>query len=178
MNAKIVITKELLEEAREYVPLAEKEAWVAENAPRCFDRLAITADDEPVPPMYMINTARKSRYLMAALIGLYFGKADWSDSDIDDQWLIPVELYDLWAGSHVFNQLERWKRDNELKYKAYDLLYDYKDLEKRFSTQISGLLNVQNDTVIRQAEYTRTQMKDLPLLLEQLKELQEKKDGE
>ena len=174
---KIEITKELLEAARDYVPLAEKEAWVADAAAKCFDKLAIALDDDPVPPMYMVNTGRKSRYLMAALIGLYFGKTEDIGTD-EDPWELPTEVYDAWAGSHVFNQLERWKRDNELKFKAYDLLYDYKDLEKRFATQLSGLLAVQNDSVIRQAEYSSAQMKDLPLLLEQLKELQEKKDGE
>ena len=163
------ITKEMLKNARDYVPLAEKEAWVAANAPRCFDRLAITADDEPVPPMYMVNTGLKSRYLMAALVRLYFG----NESADGDEWLMPEAEYDRWAGSHVFNQLERWKHDNDLKYKAYDLIADYKDLEKRFSAQISSLLAVQNDPVIRQMEYTATQMKDLPALLEQLKALQE-----
>lgn len=179
MSEKIEITRELLEAARDYVPLAEKEAWVAENAPKCFDRLMITSDDEPLPPMYMVNTGLKSRYLMAALIGLYFGKADWTVSDENEKWLLPVENYDAWAGSHVFNQLERWKRDTELRSKAYDLMYDYKDLEKRFSTQISSLLAVQNDSVVRQAEYTATQIKEtLPAVVEQLKGLQEQKDAE
>lgn len=177
MSVKIVITKELLEAARDYVPLAEKEAWVAENAPKCFDKLAITADDEPVPPMYMVNTGLKSRYLMAALIRLYF-LDDTVIGDKGDPWSLPVEVYDAWAGSHVINQMERWKRDNELKFKAYDLLFDYKDLEKRFSAQIGSLLTVQNDSVIRQAEYTSSQMKELPAVLEQLKALQEKKDAE
>ena len=78
METKIVITKEMMLAARDYVPLAEKEAWVAENAPKCFDKLAISADNEPLPPMYMVNTSLKSRYLMAALMRLYFrcGKAD------------------------------------------------------------------------------------------------------
>lgn len=176
--SKIEITKELLQQARDYVPLEEKEAWVAENAPRCFDKLQITADGEPVPPMYMVNTGLKSRYLMAALIGLYFGRADWTVNDPDDQWLLPVDVYDAWAGSHVFNQLERWKRDNELKFKAYDLMYDYKDLEKRFSAQIGSLLTVQNDSVIRQNDLAAAQIKELPKVLELLNEMQGKKDGE
>ena len=178
MSGKIELTKELMLGARDYIPLAEKEAWVAENAPKCFDQLAITADDEAMPPMFMVNTGLKSRYLMAALVNLYF-RAKKTDASEADEWLMSVEEYDAWAGSHVFNQLERWKRDGDLKFKAYDLLYDYKDLEKRFSAQISSLLAVQNDPVIRQEQQTATNIKDLPAVLEQLKALQEEnKDGE
>ena len=177
MSGKIEITKELMTGARDYIPLTEKEAWVAENAPKCFDQLAITADDEQMPPMFMVNTGLKSRYLMAALVRLYF-RAGLTDANEADEWLMSAEEYDDWAGSHVFNQLERWKRDSELKFKAYDLLYDYKDLEKRFSAQISSLLAVQNDPVIRQAQETAANIKDLPVVLEQLKALQEDKDGE
>lgn len=212
MSGKIELTKELMLGARDYIPLAEKEAWVAENAPKCFDQLAITADDEAMPPMFMVNTGLKSRYLMAALVRLYFRvdagedpstpalrasaqndnkvkntaqndkeekRSAQNDASETDEWLMSVEEYDAWAGSHVFNQLERWKRDGDLKFKAYDLLYDYKDLEKRFSAQISSLLAVQNDPVIRQAQQMTASVKELPVVLEQLKALQEEnKDGE
>lgn len=169
------ITKEMMEAARDYVPLGEKEAWVATNAPKVFDRLAITSDNETMPEMYMVNTGLKSRYLMAALVKLYFGIA--IESDQENEWLMPEAQYDEWAGSHVFNQLERWKRDSDLKFKAYDLMYDYKDLEKRFSTQISSLLAVQNDSVIRNAQYTAAQFMQIPDILEQLKALQETKEA-
>jgi hypothetical protein len=178
MSAKIVLTTNTMEEARNYVPLAEKEAWVAENAPKCFDKLEITADNEPMPPMYMVNTGLKSRYLMAALVKLYFGVTD-VKCEPNDEWLMTHEAYDEWAGGHIFNQLERYKRDTDLKFKAYDLLYDYKDLEKRFSAQISSLLAVQNDTVIRQSQQMANSVRELPEILEQLKAMQgENSNGE
>ena len=170
----VEITKEFLEAARDYVPLAEKEAWVAENAPKCFDKLEITSDEEQMPEMYLINTGLKSRYLMAALVSMYFGLNVVPDRD--DEYLMATEQYDEWAGSHVINQLERWKRDSELKFKAYDLMFDYKDLEKRFSAQLSSLLAVQNDSVIRTAQHTSAGLKELLLVLEQLKALQEQKE--
>lgn len=174
MNGKIEITKELLSGARDYIPLAEKEAWAAEIAPRCFDQLSITADNNPMPPMYMVNMGLKSRYLMAALCTMYFGQK----IENSDDKLMTEEEYDTWAGSHVFNQMERMKRDSELKFKAFDLMYDYKDLEKRLSTQISSLLAVQNDFVIRMAQDTASQVKALPEVLDTLKALQEaKEDG-
>lgn len=174
MDAKFELTGEMMQKARDYVPLAEKEAWVAENAPKCFDKLAITADGEPVPPMYMVNTALKSRYLMGALAKLYFC-AD-IQHEADNEWLMTVADYDAWAGSHIMNQLERMKHDNCYKFKAYDLMADYRDLEKRFSTQLSGLLTVQNDSVIRNNELSAAQWKELPSVLEALKELQGEKE--
>ena len=172
MDAKIQITAVMMEKARDYIPLAVKEAWVAENAPKCFDKLAITADDEAMPPMYMVNTGLKSRYLMAALVGLYFNQ-DYT-AEQDNPALMSVEDYDAWGAGHVMNQIERFKHDPALKFKAYDLVADYKDLEKRFSTQLAALMAVQNDFVIRQSQMTNNMVKELPALLEQLKEFQGK----
>ena len=188
MDEKITLTSEMMERARDYVPLAEKEAWCAENAPRVFDKLAITADGETMPPMYMVNAGLKSRYLMGALTKLYFGvettqsfavTAPVKDAEGDgkDEWLMSEADYDRWAGSHVFNQLERMKRDAWHKIKAFDLLADYRDLEKRFSTQISGLLAVQNDPVIRQNELSTAVVKELPQIMQALRELQVVKQG-
>lgn len=180
MDGKITLARAMIESARDYIPLAVKEAWVAENAPKCFDKLAITADSEPMPPMYMCNTGRKSRYLMAALVGLYFGQ-DYNAESEENPALMTVEDYDRWAGSHVLNQVERWKREPDLRDKCFDILSDYKNLEKRFSAQITALLTVQNDPVIRQNEMTSDMVKELPMLLEQLKGLQAEKgeiDGE
>ncbi len=164
------ITKEALLAAADYVPLDVKEAWAAETAPKCFDKLAITADGEAVPPMYMVNTGLKSRYLMAALVRLYLRQE--IEADEKDAALMSVDCYDAWASGHPLNQIERWKRDADLRDKCFDLLSDYKDLEKRFSAQIASLLAVQNDPVIRQSEMSRMMVKELPAVLEQLKELQ------
>ena len=173
MIDKIELTKEILMDAATYMPLNDKEAWVSENAPKCFDKLAITADNEPLPPMYMLNTGLKSRYLMAILVGGYLNLE--IKTEERDAGLMSVEDYDRWAGNHVLNQIERMKKDADVRDTCYDLLADFKDLEKRFSAQLNGLLTIQNDTVIRQSEYTATQMKEeLPLILEQLKELQGK----
>ncbi len=170
---KIVITKEMLLAARDYVEQGVKEAWCKDNAGKVFDRLAITADDEPVPPMYMLNAGLKARYLMAAFAAFYL-KQDYEALESDNA-LMSVEEYDRWAGSHALNQIERWKQDRELRDKCFDLLSDYKDLEKQFSVQINGMLAAMNDTVIRQSEYMATQMKELPSILEQLKDLQQGK---
>ena len=166
MSERIEITKEMLAGARDYVPNAEKEAWVAENA-------AITSDGEELPTMYMVNEGLRRRFLMTAFVKTYLRQE--AEADERDAALMSDACFDRWAGSHVFNQLERLKRDAELRDKCFDLLADYKDLEKRFSAQLAGLLAVQNDAVVRQAQYTSTQMKALPGLLEELKKLADRK---
>ncbi len=124
-----------------------------------------------MPPMYSVNVGLKNRYLMTAFVKLYLGSKDLL-TELADEWLMTEEDYDRWAGSHVFGQLERWKRDNEARDKCFDLLADFKDLSKWFSTQINSLLTVQNDGVLRQTQHMAAQMKELPALLKQLKELQ------
>jgi len=173
MSKKIEITKDIMTAARDYVPNAEKEAWAAENAPRCFDKLAINGTDgEPAPDMYMVNAGLKARFLMGAFVGMYLLQR--FEADKDGSALMSEQDFDMWAGSHALNQVERWKRDSELRDKCYDMLSDFKDLEKRLSAQINGLLTVMNDPVMRQNEYMAAQVKQMPELLEQLKELQGK----
>ena len=175
MSKRIELTKEMMEAARDYLPNAVKESWVADNAPKCFDKLSITAaDGEPAPPMYMLNTGLKARYLMGAFIGLYLS-IDYEAESEENGALMTEADYDKWAGSHVLNQVERWKREASLRDKCYDMLADFKDLEKRMSTQINSLLNVMNDTVMRQNDYMSAQLKELPQLLEQLQDLQDRK---
>ena len=175
-NNKIKLSKETLLAATDYIPNAIKESWVADTAPKCFDRLAITVDNETMPEMYMVNTGLKSRYLMTALVSLYFGHE--YEADDTDESLISEQAYDKWAGSHIFCEIDRWKHDNELRDKCFDLLYDFHDLEKRLSSQIASLLNVQNDSVLRQSRYMENQMKQLPQIIEQLKELQKEREND
>ena len=58
--------------------------------------------------------------------------------------------YDRWAGGHIFNQIDRMKgKGPELRDKAFDLLADYRDLEKMLKTEIYGMLQAMNDPVSR-----------------------------
>lgn len=169
---RIEVTKEMLLAAKDYVPLEVKKAWVADCADKCFDRLAITADGETMPAMYMVNSGLKARYLMGALVGMYLG-LDY-EPDGGDALLMSAEDYDKWAGSHVFNQIERMKRDPDVRDKCFDLLFDYRALEKQFHAAVGGILTVQNDPVIRQNELMAAQMREMPKVLNQIKEMQEK----
>ena len=170
--SNFMLTKETLFHANTYLPIEEKTAFISKYAERCFDRLSITTGNDEMPPMYMENTALKSRYMMYALVVKYLGV----EQEAEDA-LMSVEDYDKYAGSHIIMQIERFKKDKELCDICYDLLSDYFDLVKRFENQIRGLLAVQNDMVVRQQVLMQTTMQELPQVLEQLKGLQEKKEG-
>ncbi len=142
------ITEEALLAARSYVPLAEKTAFVEAVAGRCFEKLEIRAKDggtdAAMPPMYKENMQRKSRYLMGALAKLYFGEAFVPAEG--ETYLMSLDDYDCWAGGHILNQMERMKQKGApLREKAFDLLQDYRDLEKRLNTEVYGLCGVMND---------------------------------
>lgn len=148
---KIVITKEKLMQMPDYVPLLEKMQFVKEAADLCFDRVELKIDggldSMPMPPLYKENTAIKSRVLMAAYAKLYLGEAFESEKN---PWIMSTPDYDRFAASHIMNQIERLKRyDGEVRDKAFDVVADMRDLEKRLNTEIYGLTQVMNEPVTR-----------------------------
>ena len=148
---KIVITKEKLMQMPDYVPLLEKMQFVKEAADICFDRVELKIDggleSMPMPPLYKENTAIKSRVLMAAYAKLYLGEAFESEKN---PWIMSTPDYDRFAASHIMNQIERLKRyDGEVRDKAFDVVSDMRDLEKRLNTEIYGLTQVMNEPVTR-----------------------------
>lgn len=178
MGDSFILTKNMMLSARTYLPLAEKMTFVNENAPKCFDRLQISAGDDAMPPMYMENTALKSRYLMFALLVKYFHLLVNVETENEKPGeLLAEEDFDYFAGGHIFSQIERFKSDAALRDRCFDLLNDYRDLERRMNAQISGLLAVQNDPVMRQSMLMRADMMVLPGLMDELKKLSGQKGG-
>lgn len=153
---KIVIGEaDLLSRAVSYVPAAVKAELVDACYNRCFTRLNVSMGDEgdtPMPYMYMEDTFLKSRFLMTAFAKLWLRSED-VETEEGDETLMTVECYDRWAGSHVFGQIERLKGVKACKDKAFDLLKDYKDLERRLSTAVRDALTVMNDPVNRMFQH-------------------------
>lgn len=148
---KIQITKEKLVQMRDYVPLREKIQFVTEAADLCFDRVELKIDggleSMPMPPLYKENTAIKSRVLMAAYAKLYLSELYEFEQN---PWLMTEAEYDRFAASHIMNQIERLKRyDGEVRDKAFDVISDMRDLEKRLNTEVYGLTQVMNEPVTR-----------------------------
>lgn len=152
----IVITEETLKRARDYVPFAEKKMFLDACAGRCFDKLQISAEGDAgivaMPPMYKKNPFLVRRYMYAALVMMYLKLPYAPENRKKDEWLISVSDYDELSASHIFNQLERLKpkvSDPGLKNKIFDLLADYRDLEKMMNDELYSMVRVMNEPVTR-----------------------------
>lgn len=170
-------------DAGTYVPVMVKDSFVRYAAARCIDRVEITVagDGESktqTPPFYKDSVERKNRYMMGALVKLYL-KMDYEPVENDD-WLMSADDYDRWAGGHILNQIERMKSVPNLRNAAFDLLQDYKALEKMLNTEVYNMLQVMNDPVTRflasmQAQATpeamQQNLEELGRLKEQFAEL-------
>ena len=142
------ITEEDIRNANTYVPIGEKSEfveWVGAN--RCFDGLSISYNEEPLPTMWRENHELKSRYMLTALLKMYLHKE--VETLEDDEWLMTRDEYDRWCKGHIFNTIERFKSNQSLRDQVFNLLYDYKDLEKRVNLELYGRLNVMNDLLLR-----------------------------
>lgn len=172
---KPITMKEVFAKANAYVPLMEKAAIVSHCAERCIDRVVVDTGERfrgDVPPMYRENGQRKRRYLMGILARAYL-RLDFDGCE-EDKWLMSADDYDLVCGVQLVNQIDRMKKQSDaLRDKAYDLLADYRDLEKMLNTEINANLAVMNDVVARMAmssaaAMTPENMKELVELAEQV----------
>lgn len=146
------IDEKMVQEARSYVPLMEKAAFVEETAQCCFDRLGVQFGEGdlglPMASMYKENTQLKSRYLMGALVKLYLGQ-DYESVE-GDKWLMAADDYDRWAGGNPLGQLEQLKgKGTQTRERVFALLRDFQELQERMDREIQGLLQVMNDPVGR-----------------------------
>lgn len=134
-----------------YIPLAEKLAFAEYCGSRCFDRMEIHASDGgenvPMPPMYKENAGLKMRYLMGALVKMYLG-LDYEPVE-GDEWLLSQDDYDRFAAMHPLNALERMKSDKDKRDRVFDMMADYKALEKIVNAEVYGLLQVMNEPTNR-----------------------------
>ena len=174
--------EKIMQEAEAYVPISKKAEFVHYCAERCFDKLNITAASgndtlSSMPPMWKENPELKARYMMGGLLKLYLKQE--AQTDENDEWLLTEQEYDRWAAAHLLNQIERMKSNASLRDKCFDLLQDYKTLEKMLNTEVYGLIRVMNDSVSRmiaqiQASTTPESMKNAMAQLEQSKKEYEK----
>ena len=104
----------------------------------------------------------------------------------DDPWLPSEEACDAYFASFPISQLERIKKttqDKELRDKIYDLLSDYRALEKLLNAECYGLLPAMNDTLSRfqmmmSAQTTPESVESLMNSIEELeRDLNERKAG-
>lgn len=145
-------TAETIVNANSYVPLAKKLEFINYATERCYTSLRITSNPETaqakvMPSMYKVNAALKSRYLMGAFLKLYL-KEEYIPVE-GDEWLMSQDDYDNFKSGHLFNEMNRFKSNNEIRDKVFDILSDYKELTTMFEEELLGSLNALNDVVSR-----------------------------
>lgn len=167
--------KEIFQGARAYLPLMQKTDIVAHCAERCIDQVVVDTGERfrgDTPPMYRENGQRRRRYLMGILVRWYL--ATDFDGCEDDMWLMSADDYDRLGGLTLLNKIDRMKKEGDaLRDKAFDLLADYRDLEKMLNTEIYANLNIMNDPVARmnmamQSAVTPESLQELAAMAEEL----------
>lgn len=147
-----ISAEDLKHKVTTYIPLAAKTEWVSLISDSCMDRVELSYMDEAMPSMYIENADRKSRFLLGFFLRLYFNW-NWEhdeDEKPEDEWLVPYDVYDKWMRGHLFAQIEKFKSDKDVKDICFNLLAEYKDVERRLNNEIYGKLQVKNDPVTRQ----------------------------
>lgn len=142
------ISEDDVRNAETYIPIGKKAEFVEHIGDnRCFQVLSISYGDEAMPPMYREDHELKSRYMLTAFLKMYLKKD--VETLEDDEWLMSRDEYDSWSSGHIMNVIERYKSNKDLRDKIYNMLSDYKDLEKRVNLELYGRLNVMNDVLLR-----------------------------
>lgn len=146
------ITREIVLGAEQYVPLEDKMAFAVHVAEKCCDVARTTirvgeGSDLMVPDVRVENSALRQRYLMGALYGIYLRVA--FEPVKDTEWLMALDDYNRAASQFPMNQLERLKADNAVRDKVFNVLRDYKELERMVNAEIQNTLTIGNDVVAR-----------------------------
>ena len=98
---------------------------------------AVTAED----------TQSRWRYMMGVLLKFYL-HIDFEPVEGED-YLMAADDYDRAASMHILNVLERMKSDTAARDKVFDLLRDYKELERMVSAELNAQLAARNDILPR-----------------------------
>lgn len=144
----LTITKEILLNAVDYIPVEEKQNWadrVAGVAVVAIDLSGKRDNDSmrlPVPPRYEENSIARSFALAQALAQKYLKL-------YPEDKVLQVSDYDEILGSHLLNQIEKMKGDKEARDKAFNVLYDFGELKKALNTSIYSRLGHLNDPLSR-----------------------------
>lgn len=96
------------------------------------------------------NPAMRWRYMMGVLLNFYLGM-DFEPVE-GEKWLMSQDDYDRAAVKHPMNELERLKSDAGARNAVFDLLRDYKDLDRLVGNEIAARCAAYNDLLPRLVE--------------------------
>lgn len=147
MEKHFMITDDLMEKAKSYMPISEKRDLSRQIADLCLIPMKTAEQNRAgekllaMPNMRAEDMATKQILLLRTLLGFYF------DIEVDSK-ADAYEQYDFYAGEHIYNQLERYK-STAWKNKAFDILSDFKEFRKFVDTEIFNIRANWNDPVAR-----------------------------
>ena len=153
----IEITEQDILGASDYVGIGVKESFTRAIAFLCLEPVEVQDGEDALPLMFRENKKIKAQYLMGTLATLLQKKYTpqaLKSGEILEGCMDEAE-YDMWASSHVMNQLERLKKcgKSAVVNKLFDLLYDYKAIEMMLTGAIKDELEVRNDPFNRAMQY-------------------------
>lgn len=169
----VKITPEIIEQACDYIPMLEKHNMAEQIAQQCVHRVKMTMLDnngnrKAIPDRFQEAQLFTNLYMMGILAKLYLmipydGDSDKKDDNPYYGLQMPLNTYDQFAGSHVLNQLEQLKSDKSCKDKVYNILYDYRKLQRMINGEIETILGHQNDVVWRLLDALEVDAKEAAL---------------
>lgn len=192
----VIITEEMIQNADDYLSLAQKEGMAKYFAIACVEEMESQGKGS-LPPLLRERFGLKQQYLMGVLAQLYlhqdFDKQKVSyigDKKTDGvlDACMSEESYDEWAQSHVFSQINRIirRKDSEVADKAYELMNDFKTFSMMLNDSIQALIKQQNDPVNRMVkaltmsitpENTKALLAQLDELNDMAEQMQKEKDN-
>lgn len=135
------ITEEMIKYAKSYIPITEKQEIARQIAKASIENLKVDDVNKGIlPELVGENMGMKEMLLLQAFLGNYF--------DIKAEKYADT-FYDEYNSDNVYNQLQRFKSNTELRDKCYDILDDFKLLKKMVSSEINNIKIVENDTLGR-----------------------------
>lgn len=143
----IILTKEILQNASDYMPAEEKQLWADRVANVCIVSVDMTGKDDngrvlPVPPRCEENNLARTFALAQALAQEYLKLYP------KEKVLLETDYEEI-LSSHLVNQIEKLKSDRDVRDKAFNVLYDFGELKKMLNTSIFSKLGHLNDPLSR-----------------------------
>lgn len=146
MAEKFVLKEEMLKDAVTYMPLEAKAQYALEIAKNCVKPKKTAMQNEqgilPLPTLFFVDSALKKILIGNVFIGFYLNIEIKNNDN-------PAETYDYFFGDHLFNQLERFKTNAELKEKVFDIIADFKEFKQFVDTEIQNEIANNNDPLGR-----------------------------
>lgn len=158
------LTKEDLERAEVYIPLAKKYAIAQVLAPGCVEKA------EGTPPIWQENTIGRKLTALYILTGFYLGITDTSGLD--------QEVPDFQFALEDFDRLSGLARELNASSdeKSAEILWDFEVLMDMLNREVQNILARNNDILARLGELTA--MGATPEVLQLIQKELEEVNGE